>query len=183
MEIPQRGTELFPARQAYARATCRFLRWAEEHLELRQATPVHVAAYTETHPGGARARTQARRAEGQDTRAQGRRCPQVARQHGDGDPQGAARPCPDRDDPLHLRARRGRQPCVRATTTTSGDDCESDCSRRAASTTKRKRTTPCRPTLTPKSGRQSLRSRALLCSIASLGVGRNSAGARSRREM
>ena len=41
-------------RQAYARAAWRFLSWAEDHrLELRQVTPVHVAAYIETHPASA----------------------------------------------------------------------------------------------------------------------------------
>ena len=41
-------------RQAYARAAWRFLAWAERHhLELHQVTPVHVAAYIETHPGSA----------------------------------------------------------------------------------------------------------------------------------
>lgn len=41
-------------RAAYARAAGRFLAWAEDrHLELHQVTPVHVAAYIETHPGSA----------------------------------------------------------------------------------------------------------------------------------
>lgn len=41
-------------RAAYARAAWRFLGWSQErHIELHQITPVHVAAYIETHPGSA----------------------------------------------------------------------------------------------------------------------------------
>ena len=39
-------------RAAYARATSRFIRWCDQRaLELRQITPLHVAAYVRTHPG------------------------------------------------------------------------------------------------------------------------------------
>jgi integrase/recombinase XerD len=39
-------------REAYARACSQFLNWCEQHADdLRQVTPMHVAAYIEQHPG------------------------------------------------------------------------------------------------------------------------------------
>lgn len=46
-QIPNPNT-----RAAYARATTQFMLWCDDRaLELRQITPLHVSAYTRTHPG------------------------------------------------------------------------------------------------------------------------------------